>query len=62
MRDEAAAAGKILSVNQNMRYDQSMRVLKQILDRGALGEPSSPTIDMRAIPHWQGFLAATTTG
>ncbi len=38
LRDEAKAAGKILSVNQNMRYDQSMRVLKQILDRGELGE------------------------
>ena len=34
LRDAAKAAGKILSVNQNMRYDQSMRVLKQILDRG----------------------------
>ncbi|MDO9397418.1 MAG: Gfo/Idh/MocA family oxidoreductase, partial [Herbiconiux sp.] len=32
LRDEAAAAGKILSVNQNMRYDQSIRVLKQLLD------------------------------
>src|SRR6185369_10837763 len=36
LRDEAAKAGKILSVNQNMRYDQSMRVLKQIMDSGAL--------------------------
>ena len=36
---EAAAAGKILSVNQNMRFDQSMRVLKQLLDRNALGTP-----------------------
>ncbi|WP_027135669.1 Gfo/Idh/MocA family protein [Geminicoccus roseus] len=57
LRDEAQAAGKILSVNQNMRYDQSMRVLKQILERGDLGEPVIATIEMRAIPHWQGFLA-----
>ncbi|MBB3930300.1 putative dehydrogenase [Kaistia hirudinis] len=56
LRDEAKAAGKILSVNQNMRYDQSMRVLKQILDRGDLGQPIVATIDMHAIPHWQGFL------
>lgn len=56
LRDEAAAAGKILSVNQNMRYDQSMRVLKQILDEGALGAPVIATIEMRAIPHWQSFL------
>ncbi len=56
LRDEAAKAGKILSVNQNMRYDQSMRVLKQILDKGELGTPVMATIEMRAIPHWQAFL------
>lgn len=56
LRDEAAAAGKILSVNQNMRYDQSMRVLKQILDKGELGTIVIATIEMRAIPHWQAFL------
>ncbi len=52
----AKAAGKVLSVNQNMRFDQSMRVLKQVLDRGELGEPVIATIEMRAIPHWQPFL------
>lgn len=56
LRDEAKAAGKVLSVNQNMRYDQSMRVLKQILDRGDLGAPVFAQIDMHAIPHWQTFL------
>lgn len=56
LRDAAAAAGKILSVNQNMRYDQSMRVLKQILDRGDLGDVVFAQIDMHAIPHWQDFL------
>lgn len=50
------AAGKVLSVNQNMRFDQSMRVLKQILERGDLGEAVLATIEMRAIPHWQPFL------
>ena len=54
---DCAAAGKVLSVNQNMRYDQSMRVLKQILDRNLLGEPVIATIEMRAVPHWQAFLA-----
>lgn len=58
LRDEAAAAGKVLSVNQNMRYDQSMRVLKQIIDRGDLGEIVFAQIDMHAIPHWQDFLKA----
>lgn len=54
--DMCRGSGKILSVNQNMRYDQSMRVLKQILDRGDIGKPVTATIEMRAIPHWQGFL------
>jgi predicted dehydrogenase len=56
LRDEAKAGGKILSVNQNMRYDQSMRVLKQIIDDGALGDIVFAQIDMHAIPHWQSFL------
>jgi predicted dehydrogenase len=54
---EAKAAGKVLSVNQNMRFDQSIRVLKALLDRGELGAPVLATIEMRAIPHWQPFLA-----
>ncbi|MBV8566412.1 MAG: Gfo/Idh/MocA family oxidoreductase, partial [Methylobacteriaceae bacterium] len=29
---DCRVAGKVLSVNQNMRFDQSMRVLRQILD------------------------------
>jgi predicted dehydrogenase len=56
LRDEAQKAGKSLSVNQNMRYDQSMRVLKQIIDSGALGDIVFAQIDMHAIPHWQSFL------
>jgi predicted dehydrogenase len=53
---EAASTGKVLSVNQNMRFDQSMRVLKQLLDRQEFGDPVLATIEMRAIPHWQTFL------
>jgi hypothetical protein len=45
-------AGVTLAVNQNMRYDQSIRALKDLLGRGLLGEPVIATIDMRAIPHW----------
>lgn len=45
-------AGVTLAVNQNMRYDQSIRACKDVLDRGLLGEPVLATIDMRAIPHW----------
>lgn len=56
LRDETAKAGKVVSINQNMRYDQSMRVLKQIIDGGELGEIVFAQIDMHAIPHWQTFL------
>jgi predicted dehydrogenase len=35
-----------------MRYDQSVRACRCLLDRGVLGEPVLATIDMRAIPHW----------
>jgi predicted dehydrogenase len=45
-------AGITLAVNQNMRYDQSVRACKSLLERGLLGEPVLATIDMRAIPHW----------
>jgi predicted dehydrogenase len=47
-----ARAGVTLAVNQNMRYDQSVRALKDVLRRGWLGEPVLGTIEMRAIPHW----------
>lgn len=45
-------AGITLVVNQNMRFDQSIRACKSLLDRGYLGEPVFASIDMRAIPHW----------
>lgn len=45
-------AGVVLAVNQNMRYDQSVRAARSLLSRGVLGEPVLATIDMRAIPHW----------
>jgi predicted dehydrogenase len=47
-----AAAGVTLAVNQNMRYDQSVRALRDVLRRGWLGEPVFGSIEMRAIPHW----------
>src|SRR5258708_3250634 len=56
--EEAAATDKLLSVNQNMRFDQSIRVLKQLIERNALGMHLLGTIDIRAIPHWQPFLAS----
>jgi predicted dehydrogenase len=57
---EIAELGKCggipIGVNSNMRYDQAMRALKYILDKGLLGKPVLATIEMRAIPHWQEFL------
>ncbi|MBI1982963.1 MAG: Gfo/Idh/MocA family oxidoreductase [Acidobacteria bacterium] len=50
------SAGIKLGVNQNMRYDQSMRALKTVLERGYLGEPVLATVEMRAIPHWQNWI------
>ncbi len=49
-------AGIPIAVNSNMRYDQSMRALKRILDKKLLGQPILASIDMRAIPDWQTFL------
>jgi predicted dehydrogenase len=53
-----ADAGVTLAVNQNMRYDQSVRALKDLLRRGWLGDVVLATIDMRAIPHWMPWSAA----
>jgi predicted dehydrogenase len=52
----ADEAGVKLGVNHNMRYDQSMRALKTLLDRGDLGEPVVAEIMMNARPHWQEFI------
>jgi len=46
-------AGIVLAVNQNMRYDQSVRACKTLIEHGTIGEPVLATIDMRGIPHWQ---------
>ena len=45
-------AGIVLAVNQNMRYDQSVRAAKTLLQNGVIGEPILATIEMRGIPHW----------
>jgi predicted dehydrogenase len=53
MVEACERAGVKFCVNQNMRYDHSIRALKTVLRRGYLGEPVLATVDMRAIPHWQ---------
>jgi predicted dehydrogenase len=52
LSEACSRAGVMLQVNQNMRYDHSVRSLKSLLDRGLLGKPVLTTIEMRAIPHW----------
>lgn len=55
--DILGRAGITLAVNQNMRYDHSIRALKTVLNRGYLGEPVLATIEMRASPHWAPWCA-----
>jgi predicted dehydrogenase len=50
--ERCEGAGITLAVNQNMRYDHSVRAMRRLLERGDLGEPVLGTIEMRAIPHW----------
>ena len=50
-------AGIVLCVNQNMRYDQSVRGCKSLIDQGLLGDAVLASIDMRAIPHWMPWQA-----
>ena len=50
-------AGITLAVNQNMRYDQSVRAAKTLLENGTIGEPVFATIEMRGIPHWMPWQA-----
>ncbi len=52
-------AGIALGVNQNMRHDQSIRAMKDILQRGWIGTPVLGTIEMRAIPHWMPWAEKT---
>jgi predicted dehydrogenase len=54
-------AGIVLAVNQNMRFDQSVRAARDILSRGWLGEVVLATIDMRAIPHWMPWAQGQTS-
>lgn len=56
--EACGVAGIKLAVNSNMRYDQSMRALKTILNRGYLGQPVLATIEMRVNLNWQPFLEA----
>jgi predicted dehydrogenase len=52
-------AGIVLSVNQSMRYEQSVRAAKALLQNGVIGAPVFATIEMRGVPRrmpWQADL------
>lgn len=51
-------AGILLSVNQNMRYDQSVRALRCLLQAGRLGEIYSAQITMHARVGWMPYAQA----
>ncbi|MGC8795070.1 MAG: Gfo/Idh/MocA family protein, partial [Bryobacteraceae bacterium] len=48
-------AGIVLAVNQNMRWDPSIRALRTLLNRGWLGEPVLATIEMRSPRRYAGW-------
>jgi predicted dehydrogenase len=55
-------AGIVLSVNQTMRYDPSVRAAKTLLQTGAISKPVFATIDMRWIPHYKPWQAESGWG
>jgi len=48
-------AGIVLAVNQNMRWDPSIRALRTLLSRGWLGDPVLATIEMRVPRRYTGW-------
>jgi predicted dehydrogenase len=50
-------AGIVLAVNQNMRYDHSVRAAKTLLGNGVIGQPVFATIEMRGVPRWRPWQA-----
>jgi predicted dehydrogenase len=49
-------AGIVCAVNQNMRYDQSIRALKSLLEDGHLGAPLVAEIVTNTDAHWQAYI------
>ena len=52
--------GKVLAVNQNMRFDEGFD-WPRTDSQGEIGRPIFASIEMHAVPHWQAF-SATTSG
>ena len=47
--------GVVLGVNQNMRYDHSIRALKSLLEEGRLGDPVMAQITMHTRVGWMPY-------
>jgi predicted dehydrogenase len=54
--DALEQEGKVLAVNQNMRFDAAVRLAKRLIASGQIGQPMLASIEMHAVPHWQSFL------
>jgi len=48
----ARAAGVKLAVNQQMRWDAGIRVSRQLIDQGALGQPTDARIQVNVLTPW----------
>lgn len=53
--DACEEHGVVLAVNQNMRWDHSIRALKRLLDEGRLGDPVMAQITMHARVGWMPY-------
>lgn len=53
--DACERAGVVLGVNQNMRYDHSIRALRLLLSEGCLGQPVIAQITMHARVGWMPY-------
>jgi predicted dehydrogenase len=51
----AAGAGVKLAVNQQMRWDQTIRASRTLLNRGWLGDPASAVIDVSILTDWRAW-------
>ena len=60
--DAAEAAGLVLSVGYNRRYDPAIRALKQQVDTGAIGEPRTVLTISRDYPYPPAAFLATCGG
>ena len=57
--EEAEDAGIVFAVNQNGRFDPSIRAAKALLDQGMFGHVVLATMELRTRQPWQSFWEST---